>query len=899
MFQDNNSSPLICLSKIALGNIPSGWKLKPQLNECFKLFSNILPFSSPLELEYFFQFNHFENKNEVKTVYGTFTQYEISRKLKQLVFQKDLSLSNLCLLSLTENPPPNFTVNSLLGLPEKLFRQYIIMNFCIYWFPMSHLLYHRIVPVEVNSEAFQTVFNFLADPHIFNKMYDTCRDVQIFISSWMQHAHFYGVSGVNTEAHHYMSVVFKHSDYSPLVEPHTLSNKLVSNLREVLHRATRLKRNTAPEVVAAALLGLKIANFLCECSEYVHACKAARSIHETVRSFFSQSKFRHAQLRLEYEAMCIMLRAMNAYNMYFEPEDQQIFQKEAPNLMKSMWQANLLMTKSSDISNFNYALLPVSFETPPQDNMCNTPVLSSSRSSDEISEGTSSTSLSIVGPAGDESPCVLETLNTQSTSSISECYFPTVYSTSEVVVNLLDGNPETCVSTSAYLNVQLATYHYSMCHYQVAYHFTLLAIEQLEICFNQGLPPSPYVTIEVLRIMCRVCIIKRKYDLGLKIIQHALTYTRSVFGYRNLIYANLLIEYGCLMLNTDKTRKAAEIYRIALALILNYLPGASIMVALALEAIAYAHYVLEYTSGDFTYALNCAEIAGLMLRRLNYGVCMQAASANRVKALIIEEIAIDDNDPSRTSADLKLARDLHMESLELCERTFGLWNIQTAKHFGNLGRLYQSMQNNKEAEIMHLKAIEIKERLLGPNDFEVGLSVGHLASLYNYDMDRFKEAEQLYLRSVQISLNLFGPTYSGLEYDYRGLQRVYHELGNYTEMQRYQGLFDYWSKERQRLRALEPAESSDSLDFLDERNTSVTEQSQMLMELLKDYKYQFKSIFGGLYASSSESEEGDSEQQQVVNTTRRDAYPLNFNNPGNSAGGVGGGSMEASRSTGY
>ncbi|VDO97930.1 unnamed protein product [Schistosoma margrebowiei] len=36
--------------------------------------------------------------------------------------------------------------------------------------------------------------------------------------------------------------------------------------------------------------------------------------------------------------------------------------------------------------------------------------------------------------------------------------------------------------------------------------------------------------------------------------------------------------------------------------------------------------------------------------------------------MIIEEIAIDDNDPSRTRSDLKLARDLHMESLELCER---------------------------------------------------------------------------------------------------------------------------------------------------------------------------------------------------------------------------------------
>jgi hypothetical protein len=31
---------------------------------------------------------------------------------------------------------------------------------------------------------------------------------------------------------------------------------------------------------------------------------------------------------------------------------------------------------------------------------------------------------------------------------------------------------------------------------------------------------------------------------------------------------------------------------------------------------------------------------------------------------------------------------------------------------------------------MHLKAIEIKERLLGPDDYEVALSIGHLASLY-------------------------------------------------------------------------------------------------------------------------------------------------------------------------
>jgi len=52
---------------------------------------------------------------------------------------------------------------------------------------------------------------------------------------------------------------------------------------------------------------------------------------------------------------------------------------------------------------------------------------------------------------------------------------------------------------------------------------------------------------------------------------------------------------------------------------------------------------------------------------------------------------------------------------------------------------------------MHLKAIAIKELLLGVEDYEVGLSIGHLASLYNYHMKKYKKAEQLYLRSIAIS----------------------------------------------------------------------------------------------------------------------------------------------------
>lgn len=57
---------------------------------------------------------------------------------------------------------------------------------------------------------------------------------------------------------------------------------------------------------------------------------------------------------------------------------------------------------------------------------------------------------------------------------------------------------------------------------------------------------------------------------------------------------------------------------------------------------------------------------------------------------------------------------------------------------------------------MHIKAIQIKEQLLGHEDYEVALSVGHLASLYNYDMNQYEDAERLYLRSIAIGQSLGG-----------------------------------------------------------------------------------------------------------------------------------------------
>jgi hypothetical protein len=114
---------------------------------------------------------------------------------------------------------------------------------------------------------------------------------------------------------------------------------------------------------------------------------------------------------------------------------------------------------------------------------------------------------------------------------------------------------------------------------------------------------------------------------------------------------------------------------------------------------------------------------------------------------------------------------------------------------------------------MHLKAIQIKESLLGLEDYEVALSVGHLASLYNYDMEQYNKAEQLYLRSIKIGRQLFGPSYSGLEYDYRGLIQVYQMTTNFEKFVEFNGVLQEWKI----LRDEKDAEQ-DCADVVEEKN---------------------------------------------------------------------------------
>jgi len=72
---------------------------------------------------------------------------------------------------------------------------------------------------------------------------------------------------------------------------------------------------------------------------------------------------------------------------------------------------------------------------------------------------------------------------------------------------------------------------------------------------------------------------------------------------------------------------------------------------------------------------------------------LMLASAKRVKALILEEIAIDNASTPLSEHDLlRKSEGLHLSALQLAKTAFGERNVQTAKHYGNLGRLYQSMR---------------------------------------------------------------------------------------------------------------------------------------------------------------------------------------------------------------
>jgi tetratricopeptide (TPR) repeat protein len=338
----------------------------------------------------------------------------------------------------------------------------------------------------------------------------------------------------------------------------------------------------------------------------------------------------------------------------------------------------------------------------------------------------------------------------------------------------------------AQVYIEFAQLFFFQSYYNESYKWVIKSLQQL----NRF---TPILTvIDVYRQAAKTSVVKREFKRAETLINQAMIVCKETFGVRedqhkytigviHLKLADLFLDYGFYLLNVDLISHSVKLYEMALE-IREHIFGLksnevnNLLIAMNHEELGYACYVQEYSSGNFLKADYHANKAMSIVTQLLPQNHLLLASAKRVKALILEEIAIDSHDKQEIERMLSQSEILHISALDMARQAFGEMNVQTAKHYGNLGRLYQSMKRYTEAEAMHLKAIQIKEQLLGRNDYEVALSLGHLASLYNYDMHMFEKAEELYLRSIDIGINLFGVGYSGLEYDYRGLCRVYSHL---------------------------------------------------------------------------------------------------------------------------
>ncbi|KAK5905164.1 hypothetical protein CesoFtcFv8_006657 [Champsocephalus esox] len=373
-------------------------------------------------------------------------------------------------------------------------------------------------------------------------------------------------------------------------------------------------------------------------------------------------------------------------------------------------------------------------------------------------------------------------------------------------------------ANKAALYGELCALLFAKSHYDEAYRWCIEAMKEI----TPGLPAK--VVVDVLRQASKACVVKREFRKAEQLIKHAVFLAREHFGHKHPKYSDTLLDYGFYLLNVDNICQSVAIYQTALDIRQSVFGGKNIHVATAHEDLAYSSYVHQYSSGKFDNALFHAERAIDIITHILPEDHLLLASSKRVKALILEEIAIDCHNKETEERLLQEAHDLHLSSLQLAKKAFGEFNVQTAKHYGNLGRLYQSMRKFKEAEEMHIKAIQIKEQLLGHEDYEVALSVGHLASLYNYDMNQYDDAERLYLRSIAIGKKLFGEGYSGLEYDYRGLIKLYNSVGNYEKVFEYHNVLSNWNRLRDRQFAV--------ADALEDVNTTPQQTQEVVQAFL-------------------------------------------------------------------
>uniref|UniRef100_A0A8D2QSM3 Amyloid beta precursor protein binding protein 2 n=1 Tax=Zosterops lateralis melanops TaxID=1220523 RepID=A0A8D2QSM3_ZOSLA len=328
-------------------------------------------------------------------------------------------------------------------------------------------------------------------------------------------------------------------------------------------------------------------------------------------------------------------------------------------------------------------------------------------------------------------------------------------------------------ANKAALYGELCALLFAKSHYDEAYKWCIEAMKEITV----GLPVK--VVVDVLRQASKACVVKREFKKAEQLIKHAVYLAREHFGAKHPKYSDTLLDYGFYLLNVDNICQSVAIYQTALDIRQSVFGGKNIHVATAHEDLAYSSYVHQYSSGKFDNALFHAERAIGIITHILPEDHLLLASSKRVKALILEEIAIDCHNKETEQRLLQEAHDLHLSSLQLAKKAFGEFNVQTAKHYGNLGRLYQSMRKFKyeNAEKLYLRSIAIELRTQPVDILPLNL---------------------IFFSWLPLGKKLFGEGYSGLEYDYRGLIKLYNSIGNYEKVFEYHNILANWNRLRDR-----------------------------------------------------------------------------------------------------
>ncbi|KAL5242886.1 hypothetical protein ACI65C_010296 [Semiaphis heraclei] len=352
----------------------------------------------------------------------------------------------------------------------------------------------------------------------------------------------------------------------------------------------------------------------------------------------------------------------------------------------------------------------------------------------------------------------------------------------------------------AYAYVAVSQYYYVLMEFNEAWSWAVKAVYELRD------KNADILKLLVISHAIRVCSVLNKLSTAKKLINQLHTYEKEI---DQNIYVDILLNEACYSLKADLAKDSINSYYIALDSRRNLFGYYNLHTAIVFVDYAYARYVCDYSTTDFNEAMRSILQGIFIMEKIGLpSDNMLLVNAGRIKALILEEKALDIMDRGidiyihdgirDLQADgikrllermkrnmLNEAEALHLKALDVSLKAVGVKALLTAKSYCNLGRLYQSQEKYEQSEKMHLKAIDIKESILGKDNPEVALSLGHLASLYTYQLKKYEDAEKLYLRSKTIYETTYGRQYTGLLYDFQGLVEVYRELKNTEKLNLY------------------------------------------------------------------------------------------------------------------